>query len=147
MFIDLGEIDTFLKKTNDYDTILIGTSLTENYHANDITKALNSKGTLKLCLSGGYPIELQAITERALPSKKIKNIVWGFDLFTFCEPANTPHQQRIFPYKLYQKNYYKYLLSFDWAFIRQSFKCLVLFLQNYNSKFKFYENLNLLYYY
>lgn len=147
LFMDLGEIDTFLKKTNDYDTILVGTSLTENFYANEITEALNSKGTLKLCLSGGFPVELQVITEKALSYKKIKYIVWGFDLFTFCEPANTLHQQRIFPYKLYQKDYYKYSLLFDWAFIRQSFKRLVLFFQRYNSKFKFYEDLNKLYYY
>lgn len=147
LFMNLGEIDTFLKKTDDYDTILVGTSVTENFHANEITEALNSKGTLKLCLSGGQPVELQAIIERALSSKKIKHVVWGFDLFTFCEPANTPHQQRIFPYKLYQKDYYKYSLLFDWAFIRQVFKRLILFFQRYNSKFKFYEDLNKLYYY
>ena len=147
LFMDLGEIDTFLNKSNDYDTILVGTSLTENFHANEITRALESKGTLKLCLSGGHPIELQAIAERALATNKVRHVVWGFDLFTFCKPANTPHQQRVFPYKLYQKDYYKYFLLFNWAYVRQSFKRLLLSFQRYNSKLIFYDDLSNLYYY
>ena len=50
VFMNLGQIETFLAKTKNYDSILIGTSHTENFYANDITQALDSIGTLKLLL-------------------------------------------------------------------------------------------------
>ena len=102
VFMNLGQIETFLTKTNDYDSILIGTSHTENFYANDITQAFGSVGTLKLCLSGGYPIELETITQKAIDTGKVKNVVYGFEIYGFSEPKNTPHQQRVFPYNVYK---------------------------------------------
>ena len=136
--MDLGMIETFLKKTNDYDTILVGTSHTENYLANEITDALNSKGTLKLCLSGGYPVELETIIRKAISSKKIKDIVYGFECYGFSVPANTPHQDRVFPYSLYKN---PILFLFDRTSLKNSIKYLRI------QKFKYYDDLNKLYYY
>lgn len=138
VFMDLGMIEMFLKKTDDYDTILVGTSHTENYLANEITDTLNSKGTLKLCLSGGHPIELEAIARKAISSGKIKNMVYGFECYGFIVPANTPHQYRIFPYNIYK---YPILFLFDKSSLKNSLKYLNL------QKFKYYDDLNKLYYY
>ncbi|MDR0756046.1 MAG: hypothetical protein LBE99_04005 [Puniceicoccales bacterium] len=137
VFMNLGQIETFLKKTDDYDTILLGTSHTENFLADEITQALKSKGTLKLCLSGGYPVELEAIVQKALTTGKVKNIVWGFELFQFILPAYTPHESRIFPYHLYKN---KLPLLFDARVLRSSLKLLLLHYELKNIKFSWHYN-------
>ncbi|MDR0393380.1 MAG: hypothetical protein LBH52_04085 [Puniceicoccales bacterium] len=135
--MNLGQIETFLKKTDDYDTLLVGTSHTENFLADEITHALKSKGTLKLCLSGGYPVELEAIIQKALTTGKVKNIVWGFELSQFILPAYTPHESRIFPYHLYKN---KWPLPFDARVLRTSLKLLLWHCEFKNIKFSWHYN-------
>jgi len=147
VFMNLGQIETFLAKTNDYDSILIGTSHTENFYANDITQALGSAGTLKLCLSGGYPIELETITQKAIDTGKVKNVVYGFEIYGFSAPKNTPHSQRVFPYNVYKN---KYLSLLNIQIIRNSIKLLIFYLYsglNLHFSWSSYPNLNELYYY
>lgn len=147
VFMDLGQIETFLAKTNNYDSILIGTSHTENYFANDITQALDSVGTLKLCLSGGYPIELETIMQKAIDTGKVKNVVYGFEIYGFSEPQNTPHNQRVFPYNIYKN---KYLSLFNIQTIKISIKLLLEHIYprlRLHFSWTSYKNLNTLYYY
>lgn len=102
VLMNLGQIESYLKNSVDFDTILVGTSHTENTLGDDVTQAVHGKGSLKLCLSGGRPIELECMIRTALPSKSLKNIVYGFEIYSFRGPANTPHPQREFPYELYR---------------------------------------------
>ncbi len=128
---NLGQIETFLKKTDDYDSILIGTSHTMNFIGNEISKSLDSKGTLKLCLGGGYPVELEAIAQKAFSSKKVKKVLWGFETIFFTKPAYTPHPQRVFPYFLYTSFFGKYTLLINHQILKETIWSLVYHLSNY----------------
>ena len=47
--INLGQIETYLKRSNDYDGILVGSSYSMNFQGSDLAKAVGAKGVLKLC--------------------------------------------------------------------------------------------------
>ncbi len=148
VFTNLGQIETFLKKTNDYDTVLIGACYTENFIGEEISEVLNSKGTLKLSLKSAYSCELETIARTALESHKVKKVLWGFDIHTFSQPAHTPCDSRVFPHHLYQKQFEKYFLAFNIQILKESLSAIVYRLSN--KKFfsaSFDNNLSDLYYY
>ena len=61
--INLGQIETYLKRSNDYDGILVGSSHTMNFKGSDLAKAVGAKGVLKLCGDGMTSEELQVYYE------------------------------------------------------------------------------------
>lgn len=124
-FFNLGLIETFLKKSDDYDSILIGTSHTQNFIASEITQVLNTKGTLKLYLFGGQPVEFEAIAKKALSSNKVKKILWGLETIFFRKPAYTPHSKRTFPYDWYRTAWGKYTLLMHPTVIKETIWSLV----------------------
>ena len=89
-----GQIETFLVKTDDYDSILVGTSHTENVYGSELTRVLNSRGTLKLTQGGVPPSMIERVVKKAVSTGKIKNVVYGFELSHFMQPANTWHQSK-----------------------------------------------------
>jgi hypothetical protein len=103
--MNLGQTETYLDKTDDFDTVLVGSSYTMSFFADEITRSLGSKGTLKLCLGGGYPMELEVVLVKALRSHRVKHVLFGFDLFTFVLPDHTPHPTRASPHRLYKRKY------------------------------------------
>ncbi|QHW31098.1 hypothetical protein GZH47_09685 [Paenibacillus rhizovicinus] len=97
----------------DYDTIIIGTSMTENFLPSEVDKALGGK-TLKLSIRGSTADEQYKIAQLAIKTGKVKRVLWGLDYFalkTGDQEAAGP-----FPDYLYDDNHwndYRYLLNYS----------------------------------
>lgn len=105
-------------KNFSYDSLILGTSMTENFILNEVEKELHFKKVIKLSLSGGSAKEQSITLETAITNNKnLKNVLWGLDTFIFVgEVDNLSYGEGSFPFYLYDSNRfndYKYLLSID----------------------------------
>lgn len=139
---NLGQIETFLNKTEDYDTILVSSSLMKNTYAKDIAFSVKSnKKALKLCLPGIFPEEMDYMVRMIAKNHSVKNIILCFDTYQFSYPAHTPHWYRKFPYSLYNN---KYLIFFSYLNLKHSIKSLLL--KSYEPE-SYFKDLDSLYFY
>ncbi len=105
-------------KNFSYDSVVLGTSMTENFILSEVEKELHFKKAIKLSLSGGSAKEQSTTLETAINNNKnLKNVVWGLDTFIFVgEADNLSYGEGSFPFYLYDANTlndYKYLFSND----------------------------------
>lgn len=69
-----------LAKNYPYDTVIIGSSMTENFRPSYIKKQLGLQ-TLKLSISGSNSYEEKTMLETAINSGQVKNVIYGLDIF------------------------------------------------------------------
>jgi len=105
-------------KNFSYDSLILGTSMTENFILDEVEEKLNFKKVIKLSLSGGSAKEQSITLQTAINNNKnLKNILWGLDTFIFVgKPDNLSYGEDSFPFYLYDSNKlndYKYLLSIN----------------------------------
>ncbi|MFC5651363.1 copper amine oxidase N-terminal domain-containing protein [Paenibacillus solisilvae] len=112
-----------LARNYDYDTIIIGTSMTENFVPTEVDQALGGK-TLKLSIRGSTADEHFKIAKLALETGKVKKVLWGLDYFslkTGDQEAAGPFPDYLYDHKLW--NDYKYW--FNYSVYEQFFKGIV----------------------
>lgn len=100
-----------LAKNFDYDTIIIGTSMTENFLPSEVDKSLGGK-TMKLSIEGSTVEEHYKIAKLALETGKVQKVLWGLDYFSLKHA--TAEEQQTFPDYLYDDklwNDYKYIFN------------------------------------
>lgn len=106
-----------LAKTYDYDSVITGSSMVENFILSNTSKILKFNKPIKLCIHGATGYEIKMILERAFKHKEIKNILFGLDLFSYSgEIKAFRNGEKYFPYYLYSNNIldkYKYLVNLD----------------------------------
>ncbi|PLY05093.1 MAG: hypothetical protein C0625_13745 [Arcobacter sp.] len=107
-----------LSKNLDYDSVVLGTSTSENFILNEVEDNLNCKKALKLSVKGGSAREQSITLKTAIKNNKnLKHVLWGLDSFVFIGEANRLKSgPGTFPEYLYDSNIlndYKYLLSID----------------------------------
>ncbi|MBU5445289.1 copper amine oxidase N-terminal domain-containing protein [Paenibacillus sp. MSJ-34] len=90
-----------LAKNYDYDTIIIGTSMTQNFVPSYVDRVLGGK-TMKLSMEGSTANEHYLIAKRAIATGKVKRVLWGLDYFSLKAPNK--QDQESFPYYLYDDN-------------------------------------------
>jgi hypothetical protein len=104
-------------KNYDYDSIILGSSISENFVISDVKKILNFQKPIKLCISGTSAYEEGLTLKTALKHKKVKNVLYGLDTFLFWgNPNRIRHGAKTFPYYLYDNkilNDYQYIFSLD----------------------------------
>jgi len=111
-----------------YDSLILGTSMTENFIIDEVEKELHFQKAIKLSLSGGSAKEQSVTLETAIKNnQKLKNVLWGLDTFIFIGKAdNLSYGEGSFPFYLYDLNYfndYKYLFSIDT--LKESSKAII----------------------
>lgn len=103
-----------LAKNYNYNTIVIGSSVSENFLAAQIKKVLGFNA-LNLALSGSTIKEQNLILEVATNTKKVKNVIWGIDIFSLRGKPNAVRDDYgPFPYYFYNQNVFDdvyYLLN------------------------------------
>jgi len=103
-----------LARNYDYDTIIIGTSMTENFMPTYVNKVLGVK-TVKLSMSAATAREENLIMQVALHSGKVQNVLLGLDFGSLRGAADqVGDESGPFPHYLYDQHYYNdlpYLLS------------------------------------
>jgi len=99
-----------LIKNYNYDSIIIGSSMTENFIISEVNNILGYRSTIKLPISKGNIVELYTILNSAIKSKKVNNVLYGLDIFSLKDASNR------LPTYLYDYNIlndYLYLFSID----------------------------------
>lgn len=105
-----------LAKNYPYDSIIVGSSMTENFRPSYLKEKLGYN-TLKLSISGASAKEQFMIADLAIGTGKVKNVIWGIDYFALRgDSVRVRNDFGPFPYYFYQKNilqYSKYLINID----------------------------------
>jgi len=111
------ELNAGLAKNYTFDSVIIGTSMMENFNLEDTKRFLHYKEPIKLTIPGCSIYEQSIILNRALKHQKIKNIFIGIDFLSYYGAINRfKHGESFFPTYLYDDkilNKHKYLFSKD----------------------------------
>ena len=90
-----------IAKNFDYDSVLVGSSMTQNFSTNMIN-ALFDVTSVKLCYSGAYAKTIHEILNIAFDHRDIKKVFWGVD--TYALTTDYKFQKYELPEYLYDKN-------------------------------------------
>ncbi|PWV99660.1 copper amine oxidase-like protein [Paenibacillus cellulosilyticus] len=91
-----------LARNYDYDTIILGTSMTENFLPSVVGKELGGQ-VMKLSLRGSLMPEQYETAKLALSTGKVKQVLWGIDYFALRQPDE---EGEAFPSYLYDDNWW-----------------------------------------
>jgi len=121
-------------KNYDYDTVILGSSISENFIISDVKEILNFKKPIKLCISGTSAYEESLTLQTAIKYKNVKQVIYGLDPFLFWgKPKRIRHGEQSFPFYLYDNNLlndYQYIFSMDTSI--KSFQSMITPLYNKN---------------
>lgn len=113
---DARYLNPGLARNFNYDSIIIGSSMSENFVPSYIDERLKTK-VLKLSISGATAYEENRMMETAIRTGKVRNIIFGLDVFSFMgDPKGLRYGDGSVPFHLYDNSYlndYKYLLNID----------------------------------
>jgi hypothetical protein len=99
-----GVIKNYIEPTNEFDTIVAGASLAENYDSELVpTIFKSSKKAINLSIAGGFVSEQISVVEKALETGKIKNVFWSIATHWYQEKDKI-HPFRVFPEHLYNNS-------------------------------------------
>ncbi|GAE05803.1 hypothetical protein JCM10914_1927 [Paenibacillus sp. JCM 10914] len=102
-----------LVRNYSYDTIILGTSMTENFLPSVVGEALGGQA-IKLSMRGSTADEQYKIASLALETGKVKKVLWGLDYFALKDPDEGA--DAFFPAYLYDDkwwNDYPYWFSYS----------------------------------
>ncbi|MGB4107346.1 MAG: hypothetical protein WBK55_06075 [Alphaproteobacteria bacterium] len=111
-FQNAGLIAGMKEREDCCETIIIGTSHSQNFIPSHVAKAFRSNGVLQLSMPGPLASEQEITHKKASESKEIKNVIWDIhDPFAgnVIVPPNDPAElrkkpDRLFPLFLYDEN-------------------------------------------
>jgi hypothetical protein len=123
---DERELNAGLAKNFDFDSVVIGSSMMENFTIYDLKHILKYNKPIKLTMAGSSSYEQKLILNTAFRHKKIKNVLLGMDFFAYYGSVKRlKHGESFFPFYLYDESFfndYKYIFSSDT--LRRSFHVL-----------------------
>jgi hypothetical protein len=91
-----------LIRSQDFDTVLMGTSLAIHFRQSDIDRVLGVR-SLKLTMQGSSSHEQAFVIEQALQQRHPRKIIWEMDDFIFCDAL--PIDSDIYlPADIYRRN-------------------------------------------
>lgn len=111
-----------LAKNYEYDNIIIGTSMTENFLPSEVDASLGGT-TLKLSMEGSTVDEHYKIAKLALETGQVKQVLWGLDYFSL--KLATAEEEEDFPDYLYDgKLWTDYKYWFNSSVYKQFFQSI-----------------------
>jgi len=90
-----------IAKSYDYDSIIIGSSMTENFCPSQMDTLLGGR-FIKLCINGGTPFNHKQMMDMAFDSREIKTVFYGLDTEALTHFYTTPKAEM--PTYLYDNN-------------------------------------------
>lgn len=112
-----GLIRTYLSDTSlGYEGILLGTSMSQNFKMDDVSKILGWGKTLKMSAEGATPREIRIIAESAISTGNVKHVVWELYLNQLTNKPEDMNKNRLFPYYLFTDDPwddYQYIFNVD----------------------------------
>ncbi|WP_345992907.1 hypothetical protein [Sulfurimonas sp. HSL-1716] len=111
------ELDAGLAKNFDYDSVVIGTSMMQNFNIDDLKNISGYKKPIKLTIAGSSVYEQNIVLSTAFRHQNVKNVLIGIDFLSYYGAVHRyKHGASSFPTYLYDENIlndYKYLISSD----------------------------------
>lgn len=101
-----------LAKNYPYDSVVIGSSMTQNFIISEVAENLNFPNPIKLTTSGGNIFEEATILNTAVATGKVKKVLFGIDIMALPE-AEYGSQLPLFLYDDNIFNDHKYLFNLD----------------------------------
>ncbi|WP_432820897.1 hypothetical protein [Trichloromonas sp.] len=105
-----------IAKTFEYDTVIVGSSMIQNFRPSAVDSILNTV-SVKLPIPGSSAYEQSLTLDTALRTGKVRRVLFGLDLFSFKgAPKRLSGGEGSIPFYLYDDdpfNDLKYLLSLD----------------------------------
>jgi hypothetical protein len=114
-FQNAGKIKSYLPN-DDYKTIIIGHSHSDNFIPSKVQMLLKSGKTLKLTIGGSTPREQYLMVSQALEKGNINTVIWGIGANFKGNDPYKYNKRRLFPHYLYSESIFDdspYLLSLD----------------------------------
>ena len=90
-----------IAKSYDYDSIIIGSSMTENFRPSQLDSLLGGR-FVKLCINGGTPFNHKQMMDIAFGSHEIRRVFYGLDVGALSFFYTTPKAEM--PTYLYDDN-------------------------------------------
>lgn len=91
-------------KHYEYDTIIIGSSMTQNFVPTDVERVFGGQA-MKLSMEGSTAHEQHLIAKLALSTGQVKRVIWGLDYFSMRGESDAVRDdQGPFPFYLYDDN-------------------------------------------
>ncbi|MEE8575133.1 MAG: hypothetical protein V3T30_06950, partial [Thermodesulfobacteriota bacterium] len=109
-----GLINSYLDSSKGYDSIIIGSSMTENFIPSEIQKTMGWGKVLKLSIAGGSNKARKLMVLKALQTGKVKNVIWEVFWRYGAPERDEFNREYRFPKYLYNETLlddYKYLLN------------------------------------
>lgn len=111
-----GIINNYIARDTEFDTIIMGGSLAQNFEPKEIVKVLGGKRkALTFSFSGAKASEQQFVSAKALDTGKVNHILWSLGV-TWNNGLDIKNDNHHFPYYLYNSNPFddfNYLFSFN----------------------------------
>ena len=73
-----------IARHHEYDSVLIGSSVTENCMPSDYDAALGGR-FVKLCMNGGMALDHAKMLDMAFATHDVRRVVYGLDLFAYWQ--------------------------------------------------------------
>ena len=112
-----GLIHTYLADSSkSFDTIIMGTSLSQNFAQSQVQAALGSSGVIKMAMAGAWAQTQIFIVDRALQTENVKRVIWEINDRSFAVmPTNEANANHVFPAYLYEGGLglHQYLFNVD----------------------------------
>ena len=106
-----------LAKNYPYDSVIVGSSMTENFIISNVKEIIGFTHPIKFTSGGTTAHELKLILEVAFKHKNIQNVLYGLDFYAFSgDKKRLLHGKGSLPLYLYDDNYlndYKYIFNID----------------------------------
>lgn len=139
-----------IAKNFDYDAIITGTSMTENFKTSEFDELFNVK-SVKMSFSGGSFKEINENLSVALNSHKdMKIVIRCLDLYFLANDYNeTSYEDSLYPYYLYDNDYFNDVnYVYNKQIIIESINNLISIIKKEkNTTFDEYSSWNHLFYY
>ena len=88
----------------DYETLVIGTSMSRNFMESVIDRKMNTK-SLNASIPSATAREQYLVARLALSEKKLKTVIWEINFYSLAQPPYAVEdQQNRFPYHLWDSN-------------------------------------------
>ena len=103
-----------LAKNYDYNSVIIGSSMTQNFVISNVEEILKFTKPVKLCILGASTHELRLTLDVVFKHKEVESILYGLDSYSMR--GKSTRLVEAFPAYLYDEKYmndYKYLLNID----------------------------------
>lgn len=110
IFMKEFHLNSGLIKNYNFDAVVIGSSMTQNFIINEVNQYLKTNNAIKLPVSGGNIVEHHTVLASAIKSGKVKNVLLGLDIFSLKDSENRLPTY-LYDYKI--MNDYLYLISID----------------------------------